>query len=69
MEGKKDKGEFLTIQQFCKKYTWPSEAGLRTYIHRSKELGLCDAFFRFKRRVFIYPDKFFTLLQENKNSV
>ena len=58
----------LTIKQFCEKYSWPTEKGLRGYIFRSKGTPLEQAFTRYGKRVLVDPDKFFEILKQwNKN--
>lgn len=54
----------LTVRQFCSKYQWPTESGMRSYIFRAGEMGISDAFVRVKRRVLIAPSKFFLLIRQ-----
>jgi hypothetical protein len=53
----------ITIKQFCERYPWPTESGMRAYIFRAADLGLTQAFHRIGRRVLIDPDKFFELVK------
>lgn len=59
--------QLLTIKQFCSKFPWPSASALRAYIHRSKELGLQNAFIRAGRRVLIIPTRFFSIIKNNES--
>ncbi len=54
----------LTVRQFVARYPWPSESALRAYILRAQDLGLESAFVRFKRRVLVRPDIFFSLISK-----
>ncbi len=56
----------MTVKQFCARYSWPSEAGMRSYIFNAKRYGLEDAFVRVGRRILINHKTFFWLLQ-NQN--
>lgn len=53
----------LTIKQFCTAFPWPSESAMRSYVYRAKDLGLDRAFVKFKKRVLVKPNVFFTLIQ------
>lgn len=56
--------QWLTVRQFCERFPWPSESGMRAYVYRAAELGISDAFLRVGRRVLIAPTKFFTLIEQ-----
>ena len=49
----------LTVQQFCGKHPWPSEAGLRWLIFHAKEKGFAKCVVRVGRRVLIDERAFF----------
>lgn len=55
----------ITIEDFCKKYSWPTEGALRNYITQRKKLGLSRAIFKFGKRVVIDEEEFFRLVREN----
>ena len=57
----------LTIRQFCVAFPWPSESAMRSYVYRSDELGIDDAFIRVRRRVLVDPAKFFSLIKQVEN--
>ena len=59
-----NRGPLLTVRQFVSQYPWPSESALRAYILRAQELGIESAFVRFKRRVLVRPDTFFSLISQ-----
>ena len=49
----------LTVDQFCKKHSWPPPGGMRWMIFKAKENGLSPALIRIGRRVLIDVDAFF----------
>ncbi len=46
-----NENELITVRQFVSQYQWPSEAALRTYIHKAAEIGIQEAFLRVGRRM------------------
>jgi hypothetical protein len=58
----------MTIRTFCERYSWPSEAAMRAYVHRAPKLGLTEAFIRVNRRVLVDPQTFFSLIKEANNN-
>lgn len=59
-----DSEQMMTIRQFCAVFPWPTEAAMRSYCFRSKELCLSDAFVRVGRRVLVIPKTFFRLIKQ-----
>lgn len=57
-----EKDGYLTIKQFCEKYPWPDEQGMRRLILRKEELHLEEAFAKVGGRVIIKVKKFFELI-------
>ena len=57
---------YLTIRQFCSKYSWPTESGLRAIIQNSSENGFGAAIKRYRRRVLLDEKKFFEVLDQNQ---
>lgn|GEM_PF-4719683 len=55
---------WITVKQYAKKFEWPSESALRSYINKASLLGIEKAFLRFQRRVLINPKIFFDLIQD-----
>lgn len=55
---------YLTFKIFCSLFPWPSEAALRAYYFRAKDLGLQDAFVKCGRRVLVKPKVLFSLIDQ-----
>lgn len=56
----------VPISQFAQTYSWPSEAGMRMYAFKAKELGIEECFVRIGRRLLVDPAKFFDLIRKIK---
>lgn len=59
--------DLMTIRQFCRKFSWPSESAMRSYLFRAKELGLSSAFIRCGRRVLVSSSEFFKVIKKVQN--
>lgn len=55
---------WVPLKIFAELIEWPTESGLRNYVHRAKELGIEKAFLRVKTRVLVNPKRFFELLEK-----
>ncbi len=63
-EARNSDSTLLTIKQFCFAFPWPSESAMRTYVYRSNELGINEAFVRVGRRGLVDSKKFFVLIKQ-----
>ena len=57
---------FITVDQFCSRYPWPSKAGLRWLIFNAKEKGISNCFIRVNRRVLIDERAFLAWLEKHR---
>jgi hypothetical protein len=61
----KDADKWMTLNNFCERFPWPTRSALQAYISKEHELGLTEAFMRCGRRVLVKPKLFFKLVEEN----
>ncbi len=52
----------ITLNDFAKKYTWPTISGLRAYRNHQSKFGLTKAFLKVGKRVLVRPKTFFELI-------
>ncbi|MBN2672992.1 MAG: hypothetical protein JXX29_15020 [Deltaproteobacteria bacterium] len=57
---------FITVEEYCGRYPWPSEAGMRWLIFNAKQKGISNCFIRVSRRVLIDEQAFLRWLEEHR---
>ena len=58
----------VTIREFCRQRTWPTEAGLRWLIFNSQENGFGKCVVRIGRRVLIDEKAFFKWTEAHREA-
>jgi hypothetical protein len=59
----------ITVQQFTRKYPWPSEGGLRWLIFNAKQNGFARCVVRIGRRVLIDEKAFVKWTEAHRETV
>ncbi|MBZ0265257.1 DNA-binding protein [bacterium] len=54
----------LTVKQFCERYPFISQGGLRWKIFNCQENGFQDAFSWIGKRVYVKPEAFFRIVED-----
>lgn len=58
--------QLLTIRQFCAKYPWPPEGGLRWLVFNAQENGFAKCIVRIGRRVLIDEQAFANWAEDHR---
>lgn len=63
-EARESAPKFLTVDQFCRQFPWPTTGGLRHLIFNAESNGFAPAFKRVGRRVLVDQDVFWRIVEE-----